>query len=322
MGVKVMKALKKIIAVVLVVATCLSVLAGCGSKSTDVLKIDGKPVSYELYRYYYLNLKYQYDSGNQDFWKNNNYAKEQLKQEAVYYIKRDIAIDMIAAANNITLDEEDMKEVDSTVEEIKAMLGGEDKYNEFLKASYTDADMYYEMIKRDTLGQKIWDKLYGKDGTEVVSDDEMKNIIEKEYVRAVHVLVTFETDNAKEIAADIAETAKKGADFMKLVEKYGEDPGMEDNADGYYFTKGEMVKAFEECAFALKEGEISDPVVTSYGYHVIKRLPMEEKYINENLDDIRSSYYNIKTSSLIQEYIDGLETEELSQYKKIDIDMQ
>ena len=316
-----MRILKKIIAVVLTAATCLSLLAGC-SNSTDVLKINGEPVSYELYRYYYLNLKYQYDSGNADFWKNNNYAKEQLKQEAVYYIQRDIAIDMIAAANNITLDEEDMKEVDSTVEEIVAMLGGEDKYNAFLEASYTDADMYYEMIKRDALGQKIWDTLYGENGTESLTDDEMKDVIAKEYVRAVHVLVTFETDNAKQIAADIAETAKKGTDFMTLVNKYGEDPGMEDNADGYYFTKGEMVQAFEETAFALKEGEVSDPVVTSYGYHIIKRLPMEQSYISENLDDIRSSYYNIKTSLLIQEYIDDLKTEELSQFKKIDIDMK
>ena len=56
-----------------------------------------------------------------------------------------------------------------------------------------------------------------------------------------------------------------------LVKEYGKDPGMEANKDGYVFTYGEMVKSFEDASFALGVGEVSAPVKSDYGYHIIKR---------------------------------------------------
>jgi len=316
-----MKSAKKIISVLLAAVMSLMVFTAC-AESTDVYEIDGEKVSWDLYRYYYLNLKYQYDSGNESFWSNNNYAKEQLKEDVLYYIKRDFAIDNIAKDLNIALDDNDIKKVDDSIAEIKAMLGGDEEYEQFLAASYTSSEMYYELVKRDALGQKIWDVLYGENGTKTLTDDEMLKIIDEEYVCAYHVLITFETENAKELAVSVAQKAQNGEDFSKLIEKYGEDPGMKDNDDGYYFTKGEMVPEFETAAFALKEGEISEPVMSSYGYHIIKRVAMDDQYIKDNLDEIRESYYNITTSLMIQDYIDDLEAKEQSAYKKVNIDME
>ena len=68
------------------------------------------------------------------------------------------------------------------------------------------------------------------------------------------------------MAQTVAEEARRGVDFDELVEKYGEDPGMENNTDGYYFTDdGSMVKEFQDASFALDEGDISDPVKTTHG---------------------------------------------------------
>lgn len=71
-------------------------------------------------------------------------------------------------------------------------------------------------------------------------------------------------------AQTVAEQAKAGADFDELMQTYNKDTG--EPTSGYTFKPGEMVEEFETAAFALKLDEISDPVKTNYGYHVIKRI--------------------------------------------------
>jgi len=105
-----------------------------------------------------------------------------------------------------------------------------------------------------------------------------------EWVKARHILIRFpesETDKtkgdeaAKQKIDEIAAKIKAGEDFAKLADEYSEDPG--NSADGVkkggelgWFTKGKMVKEFENAAFGLKVGEVSEPVKTAYGYHIIK----------------------------------------------------
>lgn len=99
------------------------------------------------------------------------------------------------------------------------------------------------------------------------------------YMSAKHILVAFEgrtKAEAKKIIDDVYKKAKAGSDFDSLIEKYGEDPGMEAYPEGYTFTKGEMVKEFENATLALKDNQISPIIETSYGYHIIKRIPLGE----------------------------------------------
>lgn len=94
----------------------------------------------------------------------------------------------------------------------------------------------------------------------------LDELYQNEFVCAKHILVSDE-----KTANEIYEKAVSGADFNALVKEHGTDPGMEANPTGYVFTKGEMVEEFEKAAFSLKAGEISRPVKTTYGYHIIKR---------------------------------------------------
>ena len=98
---------------------------------------------------------------------------------------------------------------------------------------------------------------------------------EKASVR--HILLLTENKNATEKAAirrkmeGILRRAKRGEDFAKLAKTYTEDPGSKDNGGLYEnFGRGEMVKPFEEAAFTVPIGEISDIVETRYGYHILK----------------------------------------------------
>lgn len=72
-------------------------------------------------------------------------------------------------------------------------------------------------------------------------------------------------------AQNVAQQAKSGGDFDQLMTQYNTDTS--ETSAGYTFKKGEMVEEFETAAFALKLNEISEPVKTDYGYHVIMRIP-------------------------------------------------
>ena len=83
-------------------------------------------------------------------------------------------------------------------------------------------------------------------------------------IRASHILVETE-DEAKKLKSEI----DSGADFGELAKKYSKCPSGQNGGDLRYFGKGMMVKPFEDAAFALKKGEVSEPVQTQFGWHLI-----------------------------------------------------
>ena len=89
-------------------------------------------------------------------------------------------------------------------------------------------------------------------------------------LHARHILVEDEGT-----AKQVAERAKKGEDFLALSKEFSKDPGSAaDGGDLGWFTKDKMVKEFSDAAFKLEPGQISDPVKSQFGWHIIK---VEEK---------------------------------------------
>ena len=87
-------------------------------------------------------------------------------------------------------------------------------------------------------------------------------------IKCSHILVEKQSESL-----DILEKIKKGEKFGALAKEFSTDKGS-GKKDGNlgYFTKGMMVKPFEEAAFKLEIGEMSEPIKTEFGYHIIKRL--------------------------------------------------
>jgi peptidyl-prolyl cis-trans isomerase C len=98
-----------------------------------------------------------------------------------------------------------------------------------------------------------------------VYDEAIKQVKGEEEVHARHILVPTE-DEAKAILAQL----KGGADFATLAKEKSKDPGASEGGDLGYFTKDQMVPEFAEVAFKLDKGQISDPVKTQFGWHIIK----------------------------------------------------
>jgi peptidyl-prolyl cis-trans isomerase C len=96
--------------------------------------------------------------------------------------------------------------------------------------------------------------------------DAIKDMGNEQEVSARHVLVESE-DEAKTVAADL----KKGGDFAAIAKEKSKDPGSKDSGgDLGFFTKDQMVPEFAEAAFKLDKGQISDPVKSQFGWHVIR----------------------------------------------------
>jgi len=137
-------------------------------------------------------------------------------------------------------------------------------------------------LTESSLRKMMWERLMIQGYTEKLFEKNIK-ITEKylrdsyeaqkkqytkgESVEAAHILVKDEK-KAKEIRALLT----KGEDFATLAKKYSIDPGSKTTGGQLgYFSEGQMVPEFEKAAFALKVGEISQPVKTNFGYHIIKK---------------------------------------------------
>ena len=118
-----------------------------------------------------------------------------------------------------------------------------------------------------------------------VYDEAIAQVKKEQEVRARHILVETE-EEAKAVLAEL----KKGADFAELAKSKSKDPGASDGGDLGYFTKDQMVPEFAELAFKLEKGQISDPVKSQFGWHIIKiedkreRQPPEFDKVKEQIE--------------------------------------
>lgn len=146
--------------------------------------------------------------------------------------------------------------------------------------SEVDFDALLRPFLEQEMIRKLGDEVLDTDAE--VSDDELKALFDEEQpgaeVRARHILLRVaddadeaERDSVREQAAELRERALAGSDFAELASEHSEDPGSSDQGgDLGFFSRGDMMAPFEEAAFALEVGDVSEVVETPYGYHVIK----------------------------------------------------
>jgi peptidyl-prolyl cis-trans isomerase C len=128
-------------------------------------------------------------------------------------------------------------------------------------------------------------------------DDAVKSMAGQEEVHARHILVESE-DEAKQIV----EQLKTGADFAALAKEKSKDPGAADGGDLGYFTKDQMVPEFADVAFKMYPGQLSNPVKTQFGWHVIKLEDKRQKAVPE-LNVIREQIDNYLMRRAQSEYV-------------------
>jgi peptidyl-prolyl cis-trans isomerase C len=131
-------------------------------------------------------------------------------------------------------------------------------------------------------------------------DEESKKVAQTERVRARHILVGTEKE-----AQDIEGKLKAGEKFEELAKKYSLDGSKDYGGDLGYFTGPEMVADFSKAAFALKAGEVSQPVKTDFGWHVIK---LEDRKMGaaQPYDQVKGAIRNVLLRKKVQETMETL----------------
>ena len=150
-------------------------------------------------------------------------------------------------------------------------------------------------------------------------DENKAQLGEEPQVRASHILIGVdaaatpeEKAKAKEKAVGILKEIKEGKDFAAAAKSDSTCPSKDQGGDLGFFGKGQMVPAFEQAAFSMKPGEISDVVETQFGYHIIKltdKKDAEPPKFDEIKEKITVFLKGQKTQKAVFDYVTKLRTE-------------
>ncbi len=239
---------------------------------------------------------------------DNNRLENVLRQAVQNIVEKRL---LLREAEQIGLNIPDAA-VDSILQNQYQRAGSKEKFVEFLSNQKISLETVKNSIREALLIQRYLDQKIKQD-IEVSKQEILDNYTGVKSVSARHILIKTqgESDSAKQSsyteAQEILAKAKSGQDFTELAKKYSEGPSAKNGGDLGKFQSGDMVPSFEEAAFNLEVGEISDIVETNFGYHIIKVYDKEQQRpLEEVYDQIEEQLKNQKMEKLYQDYVQKL----------------
>lgn len=323
------------LAAILMICLVTGLMAGCGNKykpvpSTGeelriVMTINGFDVPYELYRYFYLGYKSEFEKGDPTIWdKPEGSALEaKLNESVISALKGVYASLSLCRDHGISMNDTAVQEyVDQYVIDTIDEYGGRDKYLKALASKNMNDSSFRFFMGVDKCESELYNVL--TTGLGIIPDDKdsvMAYLNSDKVIRVVQVLIQNDEDDSidanRALAEEVQSKAKSGVDFNTLIKDYSEDFLM--RTDGYYLNHLDMIEEFENAAYKLAVNEVSGVVETHIGFHIIKRLPKEPSYITENYEDLKLAYLNSAFYTIIEEKREGLSYSTTEFYKTLNI---
>src|SRR5256886_14887860 len=215
--------------------------------------------------------KTSYQSQKRPFPKPGSTEYEQLKGQAVTFLIQRAEFEQEAEGMGINITDD---KVNKRIEQLKKQYygGSEARYEKTLKQQGLTQDQAKEEIRASLIAEAVFKKVTASVN---VSQKDVKayytahrsQYVQPESRDVRHILVT-----KKALADTLWARLKAGANFAALAKKYSKDPGSASNGGKLTVSKGQTVPQFDKVAFALKKGELSKPIKTQYGYHIIQAL--------------------------------------------------
>jgi len=301
----------------LILFTGLALLAaaGCGGggdvPSDAVAVVDGENVPRTEYEQLIEQAKKTFKQDKRDFPKAGTAERKQLDQQAIAFLVQ--RVQLAQAAEDLGVEVTD-KDVAARLEQIKKQyFGGDDKrYAKQLKQQgLTDAQ-----VRRDVRANVISEKIFAEVTKNVkITDADVQKYYKDNQAQygtpesrdVRHILVKTRAQADK-----LYNQLKAGASFAALAKQYSQDPGSKDQGGKYTVVKGQTVAPFEQTAFLLEKNQISRPVKTQYGYHIIQPLsevkPASTQPLDKNLrDQIRSQLQTQKKNAAMNTWVKDLQ---------------
>ncbi len=243
-----------------------------GFAKNEVFRLENRSCMLPEIMVYLTNVQNQYENvyGSR-IWEakvDGVTMEENIKDMTLSKMAQIKAINLLADEKGIVLNEEERKLVASAAEEYFSSLNDTE-----VEAMGVDKATIEQLYSEYAISQKLYQDII-KDINPEISDDEARTItVEHILIKTYNLdeygnrerFTEYAQSQAYDRAKEVLEKARNGEDFEKLADEYSDD-----NVITYSFGKGEMDAVFENAAFNLGEGEISDIVQTEYGYHIIK----------------------------------------------------
>ena len=277
---------RRFAALFLVFCMLAPVLGGCGGKETDtkvilytgfkkdeVFRIETMSCMLPEVMVYLTNTQDQYENAfGSQIWQTNLgdvSLEDNIKETVLAQLAQIKTMNLLAQRHGVQLDEEELALTEEAADTYYSSLNQTER-----EVMQVDREVIARLYAEFALANKVYEYII-KDINPEISDDEARTITVQHILIRTYVQdgtgkkIEFSDKDKKEAyerAAEILALAREeGADFEELVLNYSEgDKG------NYSFGKGETDPAFEEAAFNLGKGEISDIIETRYGYHIIK----------------------------------------------------
>ena len=300
------------------VALCMltSLLAGCAGSA--IISFEGESLNAETLRYQIYNTKLGLEmqtnildeAAADAYWAEDNTADliegktpfEFASASLLKELKEELLIVDMAKERNIAATDDEVKNMKEML--VSQMFGSQEAFDQTAELfGFEDKNLLW-IAKVNANYRKIIEDLYPREKLAAYAN-------ENGWVRVKHVLINFsetvtEADALKK-AQEVCDRAAKGEDFDAMVAELSEDPGSKTYADGYLVAKGSgMVASFEDASLALAEGQVSAPVKSDYGYHVIKRYPIGNiSDLDLSMGNALTTHYQEESTKLFQTELDA-----------------
>ncbi len=293
-------------------ATAALVASACGGSSGvpsgSVAVVDGTEVTKDELDQLLEQAKNGYKANKQQFPKAGTPEYQSLQTQYVAYLVQRQEFKQAAEDLGVEISEKDVDKAEQEL--IKSRFDGNEKeYEKALKQQGLTPEDYRSTLETSVLAQKLFDEVT-KDTTASDQDvlayytqnQSQYGTPESRDVR--HILIAekgadgqvdFEESKAK--ADQIYSELAGGADFTGLAKANSEDPGSKESGGKLTISRGQTVPEFDKTSFELDQGELSKPVKTQYGYHVIEAVSPVRPAKTTPLDQVKAS---IRTTLLQQ----------------------
>jgi parvulin-like peptidyl-prolyl isomerase len=284
--------------------------AGCGGSdsvpSDAVATVGDQTITRAQYDQLLSQAKKSYAAQKRDFPKPGSAEYEQLKNQAVQYLVQRAEFAQKAKDLDINISD---KQINDRLDQIKKQyFGGNDKkYQTQLKQQ----GLTEQQVKDDIKAQLVSEAIFKKVTENVkVTDADVKKYYDDHKTQygvpeqrdIAHILV-----KKKALADQLYQQIQGGANFAALAKKYSQDPGSKAQGGKLTISKGQTVAPFDQTAFLMQTGQVSHPVKTEFGYHIIKALgpikPAKTTPFSEVKQSISQQLQQTKKNSAMTEWV-------------------